>query len=226
MPPPLPPSVNAGRSTAGKPMSACTSSACSTLCAIPDRADPSPMRVIAALNFSRSSALSIAFFVAPIISTSNLLRIPSRAGKSQKDFFPLREFIFRVQRARGLQVTVALPQAFPLEGKQLVRRFTLENVKFPYALAWSGEDRVAVLVSDGAAPAAQAFVYELETLIVPGASARPVGEIHPLLDAWHGGFCNRLTAVPEYLTTSATDPASLRRLFRLNRLRLHKKAGG
>ena len=37
-------------------------SACSRLCAMPERAEPRPMRVIAALNFSRSSALSIAFF--------------------------------------------------------------------------------------------------------------------------------------------------------------------
>ncbi len=82
MPPPVPPSVNDGRSTAGKPMVACTSSACSRLCAIPERAEPRPMRVIAALNFSRSSALSIAFFDAPISSTSNLVSTPSRARSS------------------------------------------------------------------------------------------------------------------------------------------------
>ncbi len=40
------------------------------------------MRVIAALNFSRSSALSIAFLVAPISSTSNRVRMPSRARSS------------------------------------------------------------------------------------------------------------------------------------------------
>ena len=40
------------------------------------------MRVIAALNFSRSSALSIAFFDAPISSTSNRVSTPSRARSS------------------------------------------------------------------------------------------------------------------------------------------------
>ena len=40
---------------------------------MPERAEPRPMRVIAALNFSRSSALSIAFFDAPISSTSNFV---------------------------------------------------------------------------------------------------------------------------------------------------------
>ncbi len=82
MPPPVPPSVNDGRSTAGKPIVACTSSACSRSCAIPERAEASPMRVIAALNFSRSSALSIAFFDAPISSTSKRFSTPSRARSS------------------------------------------------------------------------------------------------------------------------------------------------
>ena len=49
---------------------------------MPERAEPSPMRVIAALNFSRSSALSIAFFDAPISSTSNFVSTPSRARSS------------------------------------------------------------------------------------------------------------------------------------------------
>ena len=49
---------------------------------MPERAEPRPMRVIAALNFSRSSALSMAFLVAPISSTSNFVRMPSRARSS------------------------------------------------------------------------------------------------------------------------------------------------
>ena len=40
------------------------------------------MRVMAALNFSRSSALSIAFFDAPMSSTSNRVSTPSRARSS------------------------------------------------------------------------------------------------------------------------------------------------
>ena len=46
---------------------------------MPERAEPSPMRVIAALNLARSSAFSIAFFEAPINSTSNFDSTPSRA---------------------------------------------------------------------------------------------------------------------------------------------------
>ncbi|MGE0222012.1 MAG: phage tail protein [Acetobacteraceae bacterium] len=108
---------------------------------------------------------------------------------------------------------------YTLEDRRLVRRFALQGLRFPYSLAFSGEDRVAVLASDGTAPGAQAFVYELDPLIVEGASARPLGEIHPLVGIWHGGFCNRLNDVPEYPLAGATpsDPAGLRRLRPLSR---------
>jgi hypothetical protein len=82
MPPPLPPSVNEGRMTTGKPIAACTCSASSIECASEERALARLMRVMAFLNFSRSSALSIASREAPIISTPNFSRIPSRARSS------------------------------------------------------------------------------------------------------------------------------------------------
>ncbi len=108
---------------------------------------------------------------------------------------------------------------FTLEDRKLVRRFALAGLRFPYSIAWSGEDRVAVLASDNAAPAAQAFVYELDTIIQDDAVARPTGEIHPLIEPWHGGFCNRLTPVPEYPIAGATpaEPGGLRRLRPLSR---------
>ena len=108
---------------------------------------------------------------------------------------------------------------FTLEDRRLVRRFALQSLRFPYALAWVGEDRVAVLASDGAAPAIQSFVYELDPLILEGAAARPVGEIHPLITPWHGGFCNRLAEVPEYPVAGAdaVTPGGLRRLRALSR---------
>ena len=49
---------------------------------MPERAEPRPIRVIAALNFSRSSALSIASCDAPIISTPYFSSTPSRARSS------------------------------------------------------------------------------------------------------------------------------------------------
>ncbi len=66
----------------GKPTIACTCFASSKECASAERGDARPIVAIAFLNFSRSSALSIASFFAPIISTLNLSRTPSRARSS------------------------------------------------------------------------------------------------------------------------------------------------
>ncbi len=74
MPPPVPPRVKLGRTTAGKPRVSCTESASASDLAILDRADESPMRVIASLNFSRSSAFAMASGDAPISSTPYLFR--------------------------------------------------------------------------------------------------------------------------------------------------------
>lgn len=118
-------------------------------------------------------------------------------------------------------------ELFTLEGRNLVRRFALAGIRFPYAIAWSGDDRVAVLATEGAEPAAQAFVYELDDLTIDGQTARPVGEIHPLIGIWHGGFCNRLAEVPEYPLAGTTPiaPAGLRRLRPLSRA-TYARAGG
>ena len=66
----------------GKPSAACTCSASSMLWAMAERAEPRPIRVIAALNFSRSSALSMASREAPIISTPYFSSTPCRARSS------------------------------------------------------------------------------------------------------------------------------------------------
>jgi len=67
---------------AGKPTVACTASASSMLWATAERADSSPMRVIASLNFWRSSAFSMASSRAPIISTPYFCSTPWRARSS------------------------------------------------------------------------------------------------------------------------------------------------
>lgn len=103
---------------------------------------------------------------------------------------------------------------FVLDDGALIPRLTLEGLRHPYAMAFVGEERVAVLASDGAAPAVQAFVYDIAAAPTDGGAARPVGEVHRLLAPWHGGFCNRLGEVPCYPTAGAdpTRPAGLRRL--------------
>ena len=79
MPPPVPPRVNEGRMMVGKPTIAWTWRASSSECASAERGLASPILAMASLNFSRSSALSMASFLAPIISTPNFASTPSRA---------------------------------------------------------------------------------------------------------------------------------------------------
>ena len=85
IPPPVPPSVKLGRITVGKPTVFCTVQASSRLCAISERAEPRPILVMACLNFSRSSALSMASGLAPINSTLYLSSTPWR-HKSRAQF--------------------------------------------------------------------------------------------------------------------------------------------
>ena len=79
MPPPLPPMVNEGRIIVGKPISSSATKASSILCATNERGVDKPILVIAFLNKSRSSALSIASLDAPIISTLCLAKTPWRS---------------------------------------------------------------------------------------------------------------------------------------------------
>lgn len=115
-------------------------------------------------------------------------------------------------------------ELYTLEGRTLARRFALEGLKFPYSLSWTGEDSIAVLASDAAtpgspAPAGQAFVYALEMPPSATATARPVGEVHPLLGIWDGGFVNALADVAVYpvCDTRRDTPVSLRRLRAVSR---------
>ena len=58
MPPPVPPSVNAGRMMSGiVPISAATARPSSIVCATPDFGMSRPILIIASLNASRSSPL-------------------------------------------------------------------------------------------------------------------------------------------------------------------------
>jgi len=106
-------------------------------------------------------------------------------------------------------------ELFTLEGTRFVRRFALAGLRFPYALAWVGEARVAVIASDGARPAAQAFVYELDSL----DPAPPTGEVFRLLGVWEGAFFNVLGDVPSYPVAGAdaATPGGARKLHPMSR---------
>ena len=67
---------------AGRPMSSSAASAAGSVFTWCERGVSRPMRVIASRNRSRSSALSIASAVAPIISTPNLSSTPMRRSDS------------------------------------------------------------------------------------------------------------------------------------------------
>ena len=74
--------VKLGRMIEGSPVRSSTASASSTVCAMPERADSSPILSIASRNFMRSSALSIASASAPIITQPYFSSVPSRASAS------------------------------------------------------------------------------------------------------------------------------------------------
>jgi phage tail-like protein len=86
-----------------------------------------------------------------------------------------------------------------------VEQFRLAGLRFPYSLAWQGEDRVAVMASDGAKPASQGFVYRLLGAARPDDALPPEGRIYPLLNPWHGSFCNALSEVPRHLQADRPD---------------------
>ena len=76
MPPPSPPKVKDGLMIAGKPTKSKASRASSILVANLDLAVSSPISVIACLNLTLSSAISIEISLAPIISTLCFFKIP------------------------------------------------------------------------------------------------------------------------------------------------------
>ena len=77
MPPPVPPSVKLGRMMLGSPVRSSTAKASSTVWATPERADSSPILSIASRKRWRSSALSMASALAPIICTPYFSSVPS-----------------------------------------------------------------------------------------------------------------------------------------------------
>lgn len=107
---------------------------------------------------------------------------------------------------------------FTLEEEGFVLRFRLAGLKFPYSLAWIGEEEIAVLAGDGGAPAAQAFVYPMDLPPLPSTHLPPEGRVHPLIGARAGRFCNALSVAPRYLLAKPADgtPSGIRPLRALS----------
>ncbi|HWX49314.1 MAG TPA: phage tail protein [Roseomonas sp.] len=101
----------------------------------------------------------------------------------------------------------------------------LTGLRFPYALAFLAESRVAVLATDGAGLARQVFAYDIDG--PPAASALPAGDVYPLVSPWDAGFANAPGLPPHYPVFSLgpapgdaprpPEPAGLRPLHRLSR---------
>jgi len=106
---------------------------------------------------------------------------------------------------------------FTLEGGRLVFRMGLAGLRFPFSIAWNGEDQVAVLAGDGAGLASQAFVYPMD-LPPTGRSLPPDGRVHPLIAARLSRFCNALSPTPIYLVREpgGERPVSVRPLRALS----------
>ncbi len=106
---------------------------------------------------------------------------------------------------------------FTLEGGQLVFRMGLAGLRFPFSIAWNGEDQVAVLAVDGGGLASQAFVYPMD-LPPTGRSLPPDGRVHPLIAARLSRFCNALSPTPLYLVREpgSDEPVSVRPLRSLS----------
>lgn len=96
---------------------------------------------------------------------------------------------------------------YTLDASGFTLRFRLSGLLFPWSIAWIGEDDIAVMASDGAAPARQAFVYPMTLPPEPDTHLPPDGRFHLLMAPWAGGFCNALAAVPSYLATDGGDTA-------------------
>lgn len=98
-----------------------------------------------------------------------------------------------------------------------------KGVRFPWSLSWQGENRLAILASDGKKPAQQAFCYPVDEVQVPGGDMLPVGKLHFLKNIWPGGFCNGLDENALYLASPdigqpaiGDQPQIVRRLIALS----------
>ena len=93
------------------------------------------------------------------------------------------------------------------------------RVALPLRARWDGEDRVAVLATDGPQLAAQAFVYAIDEIAPADGSARPTGETYPLVNAQSAGFANVSVVPPRYpIVGDNADERGMRALRRLSRV--------
>ena len=96
---------------------------------------------------------------------------------------------------------------FVLRARKWVQAGVLTGVRFAWSIAWHGEEALAVMASDGAKAAQQAYLYDVTRTTAFTGGLMPLGQIYLLRDAWPGGFCNASHAQAQFLVTDPQAPA-------------------
>ena len=102
---------------------------------------------------------------------------------------------------------------------ELQRVRSLSGLEFPTSLAWSSEEELCVVATDGESLAGRVFAYDRMQLLAGGGSLRPNGRYIPLLDDAGLGLANHSTrgAIHIATRTEPTPHRIARRLAALSR---------
>lgn len=95
---------------------------------------------------------------------------------------------------------------FILRDRKWVQTGELTGIRFAWSIAWHGEEIIAVMASDGAKAAQQAYLYDVASTKAFTGERAPMGHIYLLRDAWPGGFCNGANTNAQFLTTDPDNP--------------------
>lgn len=111
-----------------------------------------------------------------------------------------------------------------LEDGQLRRSRPLAGLRFPTSFAWSGEDELCVLATDGSGMADRAFAYDRAQLLSGDGPLRPNGRFLPLIDHAGHGLANHAITGPRHIAIR-NDPAPHRIIRRLAALSRAARSG-
>ena len=146
---------------------------------------------------------------------------PPRIARVRRVRLPARYEAVAMAASRGGRLAILAWQTgadaalFTLEDGQLALRGRTAGLRCPWSIAWIDDDRIAVMASDGAKPAQQAFVYDVDQAPAGDVALLPEGRTFPLRAPWPVGFCNRIGATPVHLTGEPT-PVATRKLLALS----------
>jgi len=111
---------------------------------------------------------------------------------------------------------------FVLDGKRFRLLGRTAGLRFPWSLAWFGEDRLAVMASDQGVPAGQAFVYALADAGSLG-ELLPEGRTYPLIRPALGKFVNAIGDARYLQAPGDGSTGPVRRLIPLSGVRYARR---